>query len=58
MSRLQAEGKRELGLLQDVASKRGLMILLYSADVFLPATTFVGLSMCSSLVAIGFGTSY
>jgi hypothetical protein len=52
------KGRREKSkLLQEIASKDAILVLLRLGHMFLSATSFVGLSMCSSLVAVGFSTS-
>jgi hypothetical protein len=46
-----------LQLLQDVASKGAILVRLRLRDMFLSATNLVGLSVCSSLITVGFSTS-
>lgn len=53
---IEAEGKK-FERLQDVTAEGAILILLRLRDMFLSATNFVGLSMCSSLVTVGFSTS-
>ena len=43
-------------LLQDIASKGGILVLLRLRDMFISAANLVGLSVRSSLVTVGFGT--
>ena len=40
-----------------MASKRSILVLLCLRDMLVSATHFIGLSVCSSLVIVGFSTS-
>ena len=42
--------------LQDIASEGNILVLLCLRDMLISAANFVGLSVCSSLITVGFST--